>query len=1141
FVSWYEEDSGWVYAGRDWSGPTDYRYVSDDGSAVIAARLEQVAASQQRVAVEPYTTFDVELSVAYDRRLSIAEKLVDFGKVVHGGISQWVPVTLINEGNVPLRDVRFWVEKPLRPIDTEDRVSDARMAQMQPVPAWFLQNLALGFGNEDSPAQSSGVVGTNDDGVLGTADDDDIGPAPVGSPQGRTVSEVYLRVGRLDPSDPTQDRRVPIGQPFGNYSGQIRVFVDNLGLADDTDVATDTGANADRPDAAETVFGGSATMKLTVQESPLWRIDDFYDNDTSRRSRLSSGGINNLEPYNANTGVGTYQPIPAFKRWDSSLTPASDGIYSDPDAADTTPAIAVVQDPAEFTATPPNVNDRLWVGWSSLRSLTGGVNWGVYFRDATRPTFSSGNILQTNYRSFRWPTDGSGGAGLASNSNGGNERNLYPNVCLMPGSTGADPEYLLLWHSEQEASASARRASYLQFKRYQSGTFTNTLQIPDDVSGGSASSTLNKQVPRAFVNRVDSTDVLWVAWQTGESGQTRLGFNAIAMPAFSGSDDGTGYVDAIGAQGRTFNNYALRTPPGLLNVMEPYVLPSARHEATNMPSAAGALRAVNVLYSGWSPLWRNQDIYWSRYRPIEDETLSSTDPIATRADGLRYSPMAEDAYRLGRLTPTPALGFPTYYVRSLPGGRLPFPRITNELLQTNSNHTVYAASAIDWVMPPDQPRVSGETSTGGWSVERLAHRGFADTDRPLFDSDRYATLAAGTRNADLDPLVVLRVYRAGSLNGQPISSAAAANSANAGRVDFDLEQAYWDESEGEWVLPIATQSDVGGAVEGSNLLLNLGVSVVRVHPGLGRVTFNKPLYRRGATNPVYVYASFRPCAWRITTDPAVDAQPTAAFDWWERMAIVWRRSDEGGQGQLWYRTFSLAVPLAKAPVTRLEAVVNNADADPAEATKSYDGTVPGSSNPDYARIGQWSFVGRNGGRLQAGDGAWSRIAVASTTQGFALTAFDSRVAVTTDAAQGDTLTGQLAAGMVHFGFDDIGRTVRVWYRSPADLDTSGAERLQEEAFRVPGLGPERLVPIDGAVNESQPAIAAEHSLVGYQLSGATERIMSSRYWLAWVSTRDLFVPDATDPAANPPRLGRAGTNIFYGAFMPEFSPATVAR
>lgn len=1091
FNTWYEEDSGWI--GQDDGSPAGM-FPTSAGQTVRSARLAHLPVTEQRVSIEPYATFDLETSVAYQRKLAIKEKLLDFGQVLHGGISQWVPVTLINEGNVPLRQVKLYIEQALTPVEFLDRASAARLAQTQPVPAWFAQNLAIQAPTEEGTAEAAGSLS-------------DIDPAPVGSTVGRSVTDVYLRIGRLHPTTPTDDRRIPVGQPIGNYTGRVRAFVDDLGTAGADAPTAIAGDLNNMPDgAAETGLAGAATMKLTIKESPLWRIDDFVDNEVDRRRTRNQ----DLLPFDQTTGFGSYQPVPefipntAYPYTPSGAAPIP-GLYSNPFAAEATPTITVVQDPADFGGgsppDPPNAQDALWVGFSRRTDQGGGAsNWGVFYRDAARPAFLTGTqILQTNYRAFRWPANL---PEVQVSTAAAGQRNLYPNLCPIPRNSGDPAQYLLLWHNEQDDATRNRRATAIQFLRFEGTNSSGVLQIPDDASGQGL---VNKQVPRAFVDDLLGQKILWCTWQSGETGQNRLGFNAIAMPS-SYNGAASAYVDAIQAKGQTFVNYSLQTPPGLTNVMSPYPLPSYRNSVTNIPGISGELQTVNLLYSAFSPLWQNQDIYWSRYRPLEDPALSGTDPIATLADGLKYSPMAEDAYRLAQLPIAhPTTGNPAYWVRSLPGGRLPFPRITNELLKTNANHTIYAAGSIDWVMPPDQPRVSGETPAGGWSVEKFNHRGFADADRPLFDQDRYDTLAAGTADPNLDPLVILRVQQAATPSANP------GNDPTVQRVVFDLDRAYWDASANEWVLPIT----------GPNFLLNEGVTVTRVHPGLGRVTFNKALYRRGSQTPIYVFATYRPCAWRVTTSRAADDQPAAAFDWWERMLIVWKRTVEGGKGELWYRTFSLSVPLSQAPATQLRAVVND---DDAATDQAFNGSAT-------APVSRWSFTGMVGGFTQQGDGAWSGLNQNPTSQGFTLTQFDNRVAVTTNTAQGNAQVGWNAAAMVHFGYNDIGRRIRLWYDTPLTATPTPVE----EAVRVVGLGPERRMPLSGDANESQPAVAPEHFYVGYQRNGTTERIMSTRFWLAWVSTRDLYVPDPNDPAANPPRLGTAGTNLFYGAFLPNYA------
>jgi len=237
------------------------------------------------------------------------------------------------------------------------------------------------------------------------------------------------------------------------------------------------------------------------------------------------------------------------------------------------------------------------------------------------------------------------------------------------------------------------------------------------------------------------------------------------------------------------------------------------------------------------------------------------------------------------------------------------------------------------------------------------------------------------------------------------------------------------------------------------------------------VTFSAPLYKRGQNNPIYVYASYRPATWRMTNDLAGDSQPTAAFDWWERLTLVWRRGLENGRGQLWYRTFSLTVPLSKPPLTAAPSAMADLDATPQAITPT----------------------------------------------------------LTTD---------DLRDGMVHVPIERAGHRLQFTYTYTIDTGTATAT---DERQVVPGLGPERIVPMDGLGSESMPALAAEHFLAGYPLGTPTQQrtIMSGRHWLAWVSTRDLYRLNAT--AGSPPLRGRAGTHVYYGAFLPDYTPAAEAR
>lgn len=1057
FVRWYEEDSGWVTAGGPPTGPHH-------------ARLESSEAALQRVAVEPYDTFDIEFSVAYQRALAFREKLLDFGKVVHGGISQWTPITLVNDGNVPLRGIKLFVELPLTTVDLEDAASPtsaltsgARLIQSLPVPSYFVDQLAVTAA--PGALQPSGLI--------------PILPAPpVGAGAGATLSDLYVRIGRLP-----YEGRVPIGQPVGNYTGRLRAFIDDRALPG----ADAPGDGNDQPDGlAETGIGGLATTKLTVVESPFARIADFWDNEQDRR--LASSDPLNAQPYNPVTGQGTNQPVPVFSP-----------LFSHPDTADATPAIHVTQDPNEvYAGNPPVPNsDRLWMAWSALVDQGAGVeNWSVFMQRADRTAPAGSNVPRTGYQSFAWDPN----TALLSTPNQPRERNLYPSIAEEAGTNGQ--QHLVIWHNERAEPGG--HVGALQFRRFSGTNSSSTVQILDNANriGTPTDPTyVSKAVPRAVVDNTTGNPVLWAVWQDTASNAYQLGFNAIGMPAaYNGGPNQ--YVDAI--RGTTaFTNYHLRTPPGLTNVADPAVLANRRGTLSNDPAPNGAMTALDVLYSAYSPLYQNQDIYWSRYLPFEDPAA----PV------LSESPMAEDAYRFNGPQTMPG-GQQFYSVATLPGGRVPFGREINEVLDSNPETTVFAGRHVDWMMPPSRPRTSFVRG-GARVIEEVNHRGFADLDQPLVDSIRAAAVAAGGFNPASDPLVILRVSQG------PAPAADPNDPAQAAVVEFDWERAFWDQAVEEWVLPITAPG----------LLVGRGVNVARVHPGLGRVSFNKALYRRGVENPIWVYATYRPCAWRMTSDKATDSQPTAAYDAWQRLALVWRRTSEDGQGELWYRTFSLAVPLYKAPATTIQAVVTDADVlDDSMLNGSLDQNLNAGGAP-AGTINRWSFVGPSD--VQVGESSFSAVNIAPPTAEFAYTTHGVANTFASSAA-----AAERAASLIHFSYLDAGKRVRVVYEYTF-RDASGNPQtgITEEAHIVPGLGPERPLPLDGHGSQGQPTLSTERFMADYGWG----RIQATRFWLAYASTRDLFTyDDLTDPT-QPPRRGRAGTNVYYGAFLPDFSPATLAR
>jgi len=140
----------------------------------------------------------------------------------------------------------------------------------------------------------------------------------------------------------------------------------------------------------------------------------------------------------------------------------------------------------------------------------------------------------------------------------------------------------------------------------------------------------------------------------------------------------------------------------------------------------------------------------------------------------------------------------------------------------------------------------------------------------------------------------------------------------------------------------------------------------------------------------------------------------------------------------------------------------------------------------------------------------------------------------------------LPNGMFSFPISYVGHRVQLnynyTYQDPTTGNVDNGTAAAEDSY-VPGLGPERLVPMDGIGSESQPSISPEFYYAGYPagITNGTQalgQILAERFWLAWVSTRDLYKPNATQ--GNPPTKGKAGTHVFYGAFLPDFSPPAEA-
>jgi len=289
--------------------------------------------------------------------------------------------------------------------------------------------------------------------------------------------------------------------------------------------------------------------------------------------------------------------------------------------------------------------------------------------------------------------------------------------------------------------------------------------------------------------------------------------------------------------------------------------------------------------------------------------------------------------------------------------------------------------------------------------------------------------------------------------------------------NVNTRRSFFDATRGEYVLAL-TGGD--GPLSGPlQTLLAAGHDLhLRLNPTLGTVAFSHNLSQL-LGEEVEVYADYTSGTLRITDDPASDAEPVVAIDEWGRRMLVWHRSPNEETSQLWYKIIAYAIQVNAPPVSAINAVQ--------EYYEDASGTPFG----------------------QPLKGGW------------ALRPLD--VDANNNPAPNNS-------GIIFLDPLDEGKKVEVEYRS-----ANGA--LLREVHDYPGLvgAVERPVPAHTVAHETQVALAPERFWLGYDDNGVPRQAECIRYWLFWVSTREVFDADP-GVTTHPYRSG----DLYYQALNPVF-------
>jgi hypothetical protein len=370
-----------------------------------------------------------------------------------------------------------------------------------------------------------------------------------------------------------------------------------------------------------------------------------------------------------------------------------------------------------------------------------------------------------------------------------------------------------------------------------------------------------------------SNPVVFVFWHAGPAGDTGLFFNAFEAL-------GNNQVRDWGVGGSNLQDYQVKTTPALAYAKDVSVWPSYNVKANN-----SGLDEVDLFYTGSSKVWKNEDIYWSRY-----------DVDLFRSGSYAYAPDAQGRVRVSRL-PWGRIPFGRTEDRVrrtvnggwvlLPGASAPAGPGPGDRLLPDANGTLWAARHPDWYVTP--PNVNAAAPNG------FPYQG--PFPQGLYD----------------DPVIyVTRIVSDVDANGNLLLT----------RLQWDqnlnTQRSYYDATRGEYILPLlGGVGPLGGLIQAA---LANGIDLrMQLNPTSGTVSFSHNLAQLfGET--VEVYADYTSATMRVTDSPYGDADPTVIIDEWGRRMLVWHRSPNEEASQLWYKVISYAVQVNRPPVSGVNTV-----------------------------------------------------------------------------------------------------------------------------------------------------------------------------------------------------------------------------
>ncbi|MCD6360251.1 MAG: hypothetical protein J7M38_05240 [Armatimonadetes bacterium] len=700
-----------------------------------------------------------------------------------------------------------------------------------------------------------------------------------------------VRAGSGDPYGP-REVPVPMGQPVGNYSGEMLVFIDldgdgHLDFIDADTGVTSTATEPFDPEVDEPMEPVSAfATRMRVVESRLPQ-NDFYSQD--------------IAP------TGLYDPSRSSLQviWAGNRASAAGGTAGAEAAAGSSPADA---------ATPTHAFNVLYAN-----------------ADINTDAFATADPY---YRGWLW-ADTSGtidDARVLSNDAAGAGNNTSPVAYLDPNNNTR----WVLWH--RQTTSAAGMGSELRFDS-SSNTQWSGSSLTEFIYGTSGA----KQGLTGFV-RAGAANNHWLFWYTGPRGNERIHYrwdfdptsttvddNEAELPVANAAVPGSRYdvVTEAVLQCPTCGAYAdgqIYSPgdpcpvagcSGSLAQVEDHGYRKPAHypftyvkDPSVFERAVGGHPFVHVFFSGLVRATGNSDICWVRFNEdrMQDASANWGKVAFPRvADNDLYMPAVE----YSATAPHPPV------------------RWAGEQLEPDITRRVFQARGMDWMVSDDTGDGDADNTNFATAPDFTPRLQGGYGDPELFVG--VVTQARGVRN----PILYRVTWTDGRYDratGTYVVTPLLQEITPSGDMDIAIPPGHPHPAHVNELLEPSARVQAGGAPQ------EWPSVKLRINPASGTVTWSAPLFnpdapadQRAVFNTdfaadivdVLMYANYTPYVTRVTVDPANDDCPSAFYDLGDssRLTVFWRRSfgtadtPHFGRAAFMHKTYTTAIQVGQPPIT----------------------------------------------------------------------------------------------------------------------------------------------------------------------------------------------------------------------------------